>query len=64
MQAILDVLDTIREADNDKPKGLVLQTTKGRGVSYMEDICSWHGQEPNEEQFNQAMTELEKGLDL
>ena len=64
MQAILDVLDTIREADNDKPKGLVLQTTKGRGVSYMEDICSWHGQAPNEEQFNQAMTELEKGLDL
>lgn len=63
MQAISDAFDRFREMKDGKPKGLVLKTTKGKGVSYMEDVASWHGAAPNTEQYEQAMAELEKGLD-
>lgn len=63
MQAISDAFDRFREMKNGKPKGLVLKTTKGKGVSYMEDVASWHGAAPNKEQYEQAIAELEKGLD-
>ena len=42
-----------------KPSVLVADTVKGKGVSYMEDKVGWHGVVPNEEQFQQAMAELE-----
>lgn len=41
----------------------MLNTIKGKGVSYMEDQAGWHGKAPNTEQYEQAMAELEKGLD-
>lgn len=63
MQAISDAFDRFREMRNGKPKGLVLKTVKGKGVSYMEDVAGWHGAAPNTEQYEQAMEELEKGLD-
>ncbi|WP_083663285.1 transketolase [Actinomyces mediterranea] len=63
MQAISDAFDRFREMKNGKPKGLVLKTIKGKGVSYMEDVAGWHGAAPNTEQYEQAMEELEKGLD-
>ena len=62
-QAISDAFDALRESKNGKPKGLVLNTIKGKGVSYMEDQAGWHGKAPNTEQYEQAMAELEKGLD-
>ncbi len=40
------------------PAVLIAQTIKGKGVSYMENVCKWHGQIPNEEEFKQAMKEL------
>jgi len=45
-----------------KPSVLIADTVKGKGVSYMEDQVGWHGKVPNEEQFRQAMTELETPL--
>lgn len=62
MQQILDALDKIREQRNGKPKAIVMNTIKGRGVSYMEDVCGWHGMAPNKEQYEQAMKELEEVL--
>ena len=41
------------------PSVVVANTVKGKGVSYMEDQVEWHGRVPNEEQFRQAMAELE-----
>ncbi len=58
---ILDALDDIRKKKADKPQVIVANTTKGKGVSYMEDVPIWHGQAPNEELFNQAMKEIEEG---
>jgi len=36
-----------------------MNTTKGKGVSFMENQAGWHGKAPNDEQFAQAMAELE-----
>lgn len=63
MDAISAAFDGFRASSNGKPKGLVIKTVKGRGVSYMEDVAGWHGKAPNAEQYEQAMAELEKGLD-
>ena len=43
-----------------KPTMIVAKSVKGKGVSFMENQASWHGVAPNDEQFAQAMAELEK----
>ncbi len=45
-----------------KPTVIIAKSVKGKGVSFMEDQCSWHGAAPNEEQYNQAMAELQAAL--
>ena len=52
------------EAENvsGQPTVIIQKSIKGKGVSFMEDQVSWHGTAPNEEQYNQAMTELSAHL--
>ncbi len=59
MSEIIETLDVIRSRKNEKPKCVVCDTVKGKGVSYMENICEWHGKAPDEKQYIQAMSELE-----
>ena len=47
-------------AVSGKPVCIVAETVKGKGVSFMEGQVGWHGKAPNDEQFEQAMAELEK----
>ena len=42
-----------------KPTVIVAKSVKGKGVSYMENNAAWHGSAPNEEQYNQAIEELD-----
>ncbi len=42
-----------------KPSMLIAHTTKGKGVSYMEDKVEWHYRTPNAEQLAQALAELQ-----
>ncbi|MCF0145304.1 MAG: transketolase [Eubacterium sp.] len=42
------------------PTAIVCKTVKGKGISFMENQVSWHGSAPNDEQYAQAMSELEK----
>ncbi|WP_196593269.1 transketolase [Pectinatus sottacetonis] len=42
------------------PTAIVAKSVKGKGVSFMENIVGWHGKAPNEDEYKQAMTELEK----
>ena len=44
------------------PTAIVMKTTKGKGVSYMENQAGWHGKAPNDEEYEQAMTELKAQL--
>ena len=41
-----------------KPTAIVMKTTKGKDVSYMENNAGWHGKAPNDAEYEQAMTEL------
>lgn len=41
-----------------KPTAVICRTVKGKGVSYMENQCSWHGKAPNAEQYEAGMREL------
>lgn len=45
-----------------KPTVIIAKTIKGKGVSYMENQCGWHGSAPNDEQFEIAMSELKSAL--
>lgn len=46
----------------DKPVAIIAKTVKGKGVSYMENAVNWHGSAPNDELYEQAMTELKSAL--
>ena len=59
-------LDEIEDAANraekckGRPTAVICHTTKGKGVSFMENKAQWHGTAPNKEQYEQAMEELSK----
>ena len=44
------------------PTAIVMNTVKGKGVSYMEDQAGWHGKAPNDEEYEIAMNELRAQL--
>ena len=41
-----------------QPTAIVMKTTKGKDVSYMENNAGWHGKAPNDAEYEQAMNEL------
>lgn len=63
MEQVVRALDEAMAANNGLPKCIIGKTIKGKGVSYMENQCSWHGTAPNEEQYRQAMAELDRACD-
>ena len=58
------MLAAIREAQETKgkPTAIILKTVKGKGVSFMENNAAWHGSAPNDEQYAQAISELDAEL--
>lgn len=59
LEAALDFMGTQK---NGKPKCIVCNTVKGKGVSFMENVPKWHGVAPNDEEYRQAMQEIEGGF--
>lgn len=43
-----------------QPTAIIAKSVKGKGISFMENQASWHGSAPNDEQYAQAMAELEE----
>jgi transketolase len=60
VRQVLEALDAVDEI-HDRPSVIVAHTTKGKGVSYMENDSHWHGVAPNDEQWAQALMELKEG---
>lgn len=56
-----ELLSAYAQARNTKgrPTCIVAKTVKGKGVSYMENQCGWHGNAPSPEQCALALKELE-----
>ena len=57
-----DNVAAFEEAKNTKgmPTAIIAHSVKGKGVSFMENSCDWHGKAPNDEEFAIAMADLEK----
>ena len=55
------IADTLRQApfSSGKPSCVIANTHKGQGVSFMQDNVTWHHRVPNEQQYQQAMTDLQ-----
>ena len=45
------------------PSVILAKTTKGKGVSFMENNAGWHGKAPNAEQYEQARAELVSAIE-
>lgn len=58
MEAVLSTLETAKESHGGKPCAVIAETTKGKGVSFMENQAGWHGKAPNAEQTEQALADL------
>ena len=57
MRQILETLDEARDI-HDGPTVLIAHTTKGKGVSFMENRSAWHGRAPTQEQYQAALADL------
>lgn len=57
VRQVVEGLQTAAEI-HDRPTVLICHTTKGKGVSYMENQSYWHGNVPNADQLRQALVEL------
>lgn len=52
----------IAKATKGRPTAIIAKTVKGKGVSFMENSCDWHGKAPNAEEYELAMNELKTKL--
>jgi transketolase len=59
---ILDALDRSDEV-HARPSVIIARTTKGKGVSFMEYDHNWHGMAPNQDQYEQALAEMQEELE-
>ena len=60
MGQMVAALDLAAVTKNGKPKCIFGHTVKGKGVSFMENQCGWHGVAPNDQEYQQAMAELDR----
>jgi transketolase len=58
MKQIVSALDSIDDKPVGTPTMIIADTVKGKGVSFMEDTCKWHGAVPSAEQYEAAIKEL------
>ena len=52
------IFQAVSQRRGDKPFMVIGKTTKGKGVSFMENVVIWHYRSPNKEEFRKAMAEL------
>ncbi len=50
----------LAKADKNHASVIIAHTVKGKGVSFMENLCKWHGKTPTDSEFQTAFAELER----
>ena len=58
IQELLNIFEKIKVEKNGKPKIVIANTIKGKGVSYMEDVTRWHNTMPDKDQIEIARKDL------
>jgi transketolase len=48
--------------ENGKPSCVIARTTKGKGISFMEDVGKWHHGVPSDDEFAKANAELDAAI--
>ncbi len=59
IQALLDALNSAKNRKNGKPQCIIVDTIKGKGVSFMERVLKWHASPITEAEYQQAVADLE-----
>ena len=55
-----EIISAVKNAKQQyKPSMIIANTIKGKGVSFMENKCEWHGKAPKKEEYEMAIRELE-----
>jgi transketolase len=54
------IFEAVTQRKGGKPFMVIGKTTKGKGVSYMENVPIWHYRTPNKQEYEQAAAELDK----
>lgn len=58
-EEIIKTAELAKSMKNGKPKMIIANTIKGKGVSFMENNVGFHGKAPNKEELEKALTELQ-----
>ncbi len=58
-EELSDAIDKAKEFKG-KPTAIIMNSIKGKNVSYMENKAEWHGSAPNKEQYEQGIKELDE----
>ncbi|MFM2015885.1 MAG: hypothetical protein RIQ51_1375 [Bacteroidota bacterium] len=53
------LIDALMNKLGEKPLAIIARTIKGKGISFMENKVEWHYKNPNNEELNKALNELE-----
>ena len=61
IKVLIDIFDKL-DYNNKKPKLIIAFTTKGCGISFMEKVASWHHGVVNEEQYKEAIKEINERI--
>ena len=59
MDAIVEALEAAK-SHKGSPTMIIAYTVKGKGVSFMENVCEWHGKAPGEEEADKALNEIRR----
>ena len=58
---LYDAIEAAKQCKG-KPTAVIMKSVKGKNVSFMENNAAWHGSAPNEEQYDQAIAELDEKI--
>ena len=53
-----EIISSFKKSHRERPKVIIAHTTKGKGVSFMEDLVEWHYKCPTKEQLTEAINEI------
>ncbi len=59
IKKIIEVVNSIKIRKNGKPQLIIADTIKGKGISFMERVLKWHASPLTEEEYTQAIKDLD-----
>lgn len=64
IERLIDTFNAAIASTNDKPKLILAYTTKGKGISFIENKANWHHRVPNSDEYKAAISELQELMEV